>query len=232
MGSTDISGHHALIPTGVYPGYLPKDDRTVYEMIVCRTLEAFAPDCQKEFIRIEAATGDLVLVSEKSKIITPGWRSILNREEDRERDEAGEKDGFPQFTEGETVRISGWNLLTRKTLPKPLYTGASLLLAMEEAGLGTVATRTSIIESLFSCGYVERRGEYLIPTEKGLVVYNCVKNRRIADTQQAGGWERMLTDVREGRQEAGTFMTAFKIFTGQVTEEILSFNRTKNSHSG
>jgi DNA topoisomerase-3 len=225
VDSTDVSGHHALIPTGIYPGYLPKDDRTVYEMIVCRTLEAFAPDCQKEFIRIEAAIGDLVLVSEKSKIITPGWRAIQSRAEDREQDEAGESDAFPQFTEGETVRISGWNLLTRKTLPKPLYTGASLLLAMEDAALGTAETRTRIIESLFSCGYVERRGQSLIPTEKGLVVYNCVKNTRIADMQQAGGWERMLIDVREGRQEAGTFMTAFKIFTGQVTEEILAIQK-------
>jgi DNA topoisomerase-3 len=93
---------------------------------------------------------------------------------------------------------------------------------MEEAGLGTAATRSPVIESLLSCGYVEQRGECLIPTERGLVVYNCVKTMRIADMQQAGGWERMLADVREGSQEAGVFMTAFKIFTRQVTEEILS----------
>jgi DNA topoisomerase-3 len=103
---------------------------------------------------------------------------------------------------------------------------------MEEAGLGTAATRAQIIESLFFCDYVERQGQSIIPTEKGMVVYNCVKNMRIADTQQAGGWERMLADVRGGSQEAGTFMTSFKIFTGQLTEEILSLSRTKTSHSG
>jgi DNA topoisomerase-3 len=66
VDSTNVSGHHALIPTGIYPGYLPKDDRTVYEMIVCRMLETFAPDCQKEFIQMETTVGDLVLVSGKS----------------------------------------------------------------------------------------------------------------------------------------------------------------------
>jgi hypothetical protein len=37
----------------------------------------------------------------------------------------------------------------------------------------------------------------------------------------------MLTDVKEGRQEAATFMTSFKIFTGQLTDEILSLKLTK-----
>jgi DNA topoisomerase-3 len=222
------AAHHALIPTGIYPGYLPQDEKNVYEMIVFRLFEAFAPDCQKEFTQIEAAAGNLVLVSGKSKIIAPGWRSVLNREEDREEDEAHGKDGFPPFTEGETVRIFGWNLLTRKTLPPPLYTEASLLYEMGKAGLGTSATRASIIESLFSCGYIERQGQNLVPTEKGQVVYNCVKDMQMADTGQTGGWERMLADIGRGEQNADTFMTAFKIFTGQVTEEILSLNRTKD----
>jgi hypothetical protein len=64
--------HHALIPTGIYSGYLPKDEKTVYEIIVCRTLEAFAPDCQKEVIRVEAAAGSLVFESNRSQIIVPG----------------------------------------------------------------------------------------------------------------------------------------------------------------
>lgn len=219
--------HHALIPTGVYTGYLPKEDRIIYRMIAGRTMEAFAPDCQKEVTRVEATVGSLVLVSEKSKVTAPGWRSILSREEDREQDEAGENDAFPLFTEGETVRISGWNLLTGKTLPEPPYTEASLLLAMEEAGLGTAATRASVIESLVTCGYAERRGQYLIPAEKGQAVYNCLKDTRIADVQQAGGWGRMLAGIGRGKQTAETFMATLKIFTRQTTEEILSLNLLK-----
>ena len=152
VGQTDTFGHHALIPTGVCPGYLSGDDKKVYTMIACRTMEAFAPDCQKEVIRLEVAAGNLVLSSGQSQIITPGWRSVVNREEDKEQDEAREKDCFPRFTEGETLRISGWNLLTLKTRPCPLYTEADLLGAMESASLGTAASRAAVIESLFSCG--------------------------------------------------------------------------------
>jgi DNA topoisomerase-3 len=225
VGNISALDHHALIPTGVYSGYLPQDEQAVYEMIVRRTLEAFAPDCQKEVLRVEAAVENLVLVSGKSRIITPGWRAIQNREEDREEDEAD--DNFPAFTEGETVSVSGWNMLTKKTLPPPLYTEAGLLTATKEACLGTAATRAFLIESLLSCGYIERREESLVPTEKGQAVYNCVKDMRMADTGQAGGWEKMLADVGRDKQCAETFMTTFQIFTRQLTEEIRSMNRTK-----
>ncbi len=213
-------GHHALIPTGVYRQYLPREERLIYNLIVSRTLEAFAPDCRKETARIEAVCGDCVFESKISRTVSPGWRLVLNREEDREEYEIKDSDIPPVFTEGETVRISGCNLLTRKTMPKPLYTVASLLQAMEDAHLGTVEARAGIIESLFADGYVEHRGQYLVPTEKGTVVHNCVKNMRIADVEIAGSWEDMLTEVSFGKQNADTFMRKFEIFTGQVTKEI------------
>jgi DNA topoisomerase-3 len=224
VGNTAVFRHHALIPTGIYPGYLPKDEKTVYVMIVNRTLEAFAPDCRKEVTRVKAAAGSLVFKSEKSRILSPGWRSIRNREEDREEGEVKGDDLCPVFANGETVRISGWNLLMHKTLPLPLYTEASLLTAMEEAGLGVPDTRTSVIEALFENGYIKRRGKSLLPSEKGIVVYHCLKNMRITNAEMSGGWERMLADVACGRQDAETFMRAFDIFTRQVTEEILTLN--------
>jgi hypothetical protein len=70
-------------------------------------------------------------------------------------------------------------------------------------------------------------GENLLPTEKGLVVYNCVKNMKIADAELSAGWERMLADVACGKQEPDTFLMAFKIFPRQVTEEILALASCK-----
>ncbi|MDR1865549.1 MAG: DNA topoisomerase III [Bacteroidales bacterium] len=224
VGKTAVFCHHALIPTGIYPGYLPKDDKAVYAMIVSRTLEAFAPDCREEVIRMEAAAGKFILESKQVRIVVPGWRVILDRGEGELKDTAV----FPVCTEGEPVRISGWNLLTRKTLPPPLYTEASLLAVTDEAGLGTAATRAHMIETLFSCGYIERRGRNLVPTEKGLAVYHCVKNRPVADMEMAGSWEKTLTDISRGEQSAETFIRMIEIFTKQVTNEILSLNLTKD----
>jgi DNA topoisomerase-3 len=95
---------------------------------------------------------------------------------------------------------------------------------MENAGLGTPHTRTRAVDGLFACGYIEQRGKNIVPTEKGRVVNNFVKNTRIAAPELSSGWGRALSDVARGKQDAATFMTAFQIFTRQVTEEILSLN--------
>ena len=78
-----------------------------------------------------------------------------------------------------------------KTKPKPLHTEATLLSAMEttgkeieddalrqamkDCGIGTPATRASIIETLFKRGYMERCKKSLVPTEKGLALYSVVR---------------------------------------------------------
>ena len=225
VGDVHISEPHALIPTGVYPPCLSKDGKLIYRLIAGRTLEAFAPDCVKEITSVEAACGNRKLESQLSEILCLGWRAILNREEDREENELKADDILPAFTEGETVRISGWNLLTKKTLPKALYTEASLSAEMENSCLGTPQTRAEIIETLLSCNYMERRKQSLIPTEKGQVVYNCIKDMRIADMELAASWEKMSAEIREGKQDADTFMRAFEIFVKQATEEILNMQK-------
>ena len=222
-----ISLHHAIIPTGVYPGYLPEDSRAVYRMIVARTLEAFAPDCRKEYVHLEAAAGDSVLESKSSRILSAGWRAVQNRKEDREKDETDGQDGAPVFAEGEIVEISGCSLSTRQTQFPTLYTEATLLEAMETIGLGIPASRASIIETLIEWQCIERKDRFLRPAEKGLVIYNCTKDMRISQLDMAAGWERMLKDVGAGKQSAVSFQKAIEIFTQQVTEEILSMNPVK-----
>ena len=229
VGNTDISGHHALIPTGIYPGYLTKESKAVYDMIAARTLEVFAPDCEMQSSHIEAAVGNLVFNSKKSRVLSPSWRTVLNREEDRAEDEAPEEVIFPEFLENETVRISGWNLLTHKILPLTPYTEGSLLEKMENHGLGTPFSRSTVIEALIEWEYIQRQGQYLMPAERGLVIFNCIKDMRIADLKMAGGWEKALRDVGTGEQNAGTFLNAMKIFTRQVTGEILSLSTPKKS---
>lgn len=79
----------------------------------------------------------------------------------------------------------GRGLVQKKTLPKPLYTEATLLGAMEtcgkditdeeakeavkDAGIGTPATRAAIIATLFKRDYIERSGKSIRPTEKGSI---------------------------------------------------------------
>ena len=102
-----------------------------------------------------------------------------------------------------------------KTKPKPLYTEATLLSAMENAGkeiedaeskkamaacgIGTPATRANIIETLILRDYIRRDKKAIIPTEKGLAVYEIVKDKKIANAEMTGAWELALAAIEAGR---------------------------------
>jgi DNA topoisomerase-3 len=239
--------HHALIPTGIYPGFLTGDHKTVYRMIVARTLEAFAPDCLKEATHIEAVAADTVSVSNISQIISKGWRAVLNRKEDNESDEVDRPFNIPTaldnppfdmltdsmpthseiFATGKEVPISGCSLAKGKTSFPTLHTEATLLEAMERNSLGTPATRASIIETLIEWQCIERKGQFLRPAERGLVIYNSTKDMRISQLDTTVGWERMLNDIANGKQNPESFLKAIEVFTRQATKEILTLSLPK-----
>ena len=99
-----------------------------------------------------------------------------------------------------------------------LHTESSLLSAMEHCGrelrddelrdslkgngIGTPATRASIIETLFARDYVRREKKSLVPTDKGLAVYQIVKDKRIADVEMTGQWETALAKIESGGDES------------------------------
>jgi len=144
---------------------------------------------------------------------------------------------LPEIRQGEILPIIHSELLEKQTKPKPLHTEASLLGAMEaagkeceneaereamkESGIGTPATRAAIIETLFSRDYIRREKKSLIPTEKGLLVYETVKDKRIADVAMTGGWENALAQIEQGEMHPETFSKAIETYTRQITAELL-----------
>lgn len=262
VNNAKITDHHALIITGDYPSELSALEQKVYHMIAGRMLEAFGPKCEKESLLMEASFDDLLFLSRSQKIRSAGWRGVFNHSEDKEEDEKDSDEGLAEFTEGENAKVGGHSLAQKKTMPKPLYTEATLLSAMEipcqrgqnriysgmpnaagiagtetagklvadeelreamkEQGLGTPATRAAIIETLFKREYIERSGKSLVPTEKGLFIYDAVKEMKVADAEMTGQWEKMLADIEKNIVDPDTFMKAIEVYTRQVTEEVLS----------
>lgn len=94
--------------------------------------------------------------------------------------------------------------------------------AMKDSGLGTPATRAGIIELIIAREYIKRNKKSLVPTEKGLQVYEIVKDRRIADVEMTGMWEATLKKIESGEMNPDTFRRSIEAYTGQITREILS----------
>ena len=83
-------------------------------------------------------------------------------------------------------------------MPKRNWLPNSPRQAMKDCGIGTPATRASIIETLFKRGYMERCKKSLVPTEKGLALNSVVKTMRIADVAMTGEWEKELARIERG----------------------------------
>ncbi|EXZ71502.1 DNA topoisomerase [Bacteroides fragilis] len=237
VDDTKVTDHHALVITGIAPEGLSEAESTVYSMIAGRMLEAFSPPCEKELLVMECACEGMTFRSRSSSIVRPGWRGVFAGKEDREKDGLERDGGTAEFAGGETVPVTGHGLAQKKTLPKPLYTEATLLAAMEtcgkditdeqakeavkDSGIGTPATRAAIITTLIKRDYITRSGKSIVPTEKGMYLYEAVKDMRVADVELTGSWEKALSQIEGHTLGTETFMQSIRDYTRKATGEIL-----------
>lgn len=240
VDDSKVTDHHALITTGIAPEGLSEAEEAVYTLIAGRMLEAFSPCCEKELILMECRLDNMDFRSKSSLVVSPGWRGIFRRKEDRQDDEPETDEGTAIFAEGDTVPVSGFGLAQKKTVPRPLYTEATLLAAMEtcgreiadeqareavkELGIGTPATRAAIITTLFKRDYIARSGKSIVPTEKGLHIYDAVKDMLVADVSLTGSWEKTLLQIERHTLGPDTFMASITDYTRKATREILNLS--------
>lgn len=225
-----VTDHHALIITECLPGELSADERTVYDMVAARLLEAFSARCLKDVTTVSFTAGNSVFTAKGTVVRSAGWRAV--RDEDDEGTAA-----LPPLQPGESFPLQSAECVEKQTKPRPLHTESSLLSAMEHCGrdlqddelrdslkgnsIGTPATRASIIETLFARDYVRREKKSLVPTGKGLAVYQIVKDKRIADVEMTGQWETALAKIESGEMNPDTFRKGIEVYAAQIAEELL-----------
>ena len=93
--------------------------------------------------------------------------------------------------------------------------------AVKDAGIGTPATRAAIIATLFKRDYIERSGKSIRPTEKGLYLFEAVKDMQVADVEMTGCWEKALAQIEGHTLDTETFMRSIRDYTHKAIGEIL-----------
>lgn len=238
VNAKKVTDHHAILPTGEKPYHLSSDKQAVYDMVVGRMLEAFHKECIKEITKITIESGS-EFIANGTVIRSAGWRSVLNNSDEDSKEE--DSVSLPKVKKGEALPVLEKGLVEKQTKPKPLYNEASLLKALEtsgkeiedeelryamkDSGLGTPATRASIIETLITRDYIKREKRNLVPTDKGLAVYNVVKDHKIAQAELTGQWEKRLEEIRSGASVAD-FKAEITAYTRSITNELLSSSVT------
>lgn len=225
-----VTDHHGLLVTDKIPSALNAKENAVYDMIAFRLLEALSQACIKEITDVALQSLHYDFTTKGCKIIEPGWRSIKGNFSD---DDTEPVQDLPELNKGDELKIKEASVLEKKTKPPVLYTEAGLLSAMESAGkeienederkalqnigIGTPATRASIIETLFTRNYVQREKKSLIPTEKGLQVYELVKDRKIADVAMTAEWELALQKIENNEADAKVFQKEMENYASSIT---------------
>lgn len=226
VNAAKVTDHHALLITENAAIGLFKDEKIVYDMILCRMIEAFSADCIKDITLVTAQVDHEVEFGISGSIIRQtGWRALSLKEKNKRQDKDADatdnevKDQvIPNWQEGQHITFSGCTITEGKTKPKPLHTESTLLAAMETAGkeieddtmrqamkdsgIGTPATRAAIIETLLKREYMVRQQKKLVPTEKGLALHSVVKNMAIANVEMTGKWEAELAKIERGEASA------------------------------
>lgn len=168
----------------------------------------------------------------------PAKKKQKEKEEgdDREEEEEEDQGALPPLKAKDPAHVDDVNLQTKQTQPPPRFNEASLLAAMEGAGklieeeelqqamkdtgLGTPATRASIIETLLSRQYIFRKGKALIPTEKGIALISAIPVESLRSPQLTGEWEARLARMARGDYPADRFMHEVAEYVRDVVDRI------------
>ena len=250
VDNAKITDHHAIIPTGETPSGMSADETTIYQMVVNRFIEAFSPNSEEERMQVRFTDGTNIFTWNACRQISLGWKAVQKEQvadaEKKENDDEQVLSLLPNLAEGEILSLVNAEITEHKTKPKPLYTEATLLSAMEnagkevkeddkrkamaECGIGTPATRANIIETLILRDYIRRDKKAIIPTEKGLTVYEIVKDKKIANAEMTGAWELALAAIEAGKMPADKFSQGINSYVGTICEELLSLTPEQKSY--
>ncbi|KUY18530.1 type IA DNA topoisomerase [Elizabethkingia anophelis] len=230
----DLRDHHGLLITGKIPSALSVKENAVYDMIAFRMLESLCEICIKEVCDLKLEVLHHDFTARGCKVIQAGWRMIKG---DFSGDETSVIQELPELRVNDEIKIKEAVIAGKKTQPPKLYTEGGLLFAMETAGkelkvkeefkalqnigIGTPATRSVIIETLLARDYIVREKKSLIPTEKGLMVYNLVKDMKIADVAMTAKWELAFQKIENGEEMPDRFQKEMEVYASAVTNELL-----------
>lgn len=230
-----VTDHHAIIPTGTLPQALSAHSQFVYDAIVTKLIAVFYPSCVKEVTTIDASANKKSFQAKGVRILNPGWTALYPKKSDDNIDnkQPTEMQELPHFQEGESGPHTPY-LSEGKTKPPAHYNENALLGAMEtagkfvedeslkeilkEKGIGTPATRASIIETLIKRRYIQRAGKSLTATDLGRYLIALIQDSHLKSPELTGEWEAKLKEMEKGRFSSVDFMEGIGQFTRQLIE--------------
>ncbi len=241
-----VSDHFAIIPTLQAPSGLSEAEQKLYDLVVRRFMAVFFPSAEYQITTRISKVQQHHFKTEGKVLVRPGWLAIYGKEAQDEVKDGDEKNpaNLVPVKPGELVNTVAADAKGLKTRPPARYSEATLLGAMESAGktvtddelrdamkekgLGTPATRSSIIEGLIAEKYMLREGRELIPTAKAFQLMTLLRGLGVEELSKAeltGEWEYKLSQMELGLLSRDTFMSQIAAMTERMVKKAKEYDR-------
>jgi len=225
-----VTAHTAIVPTGKDASSLSGAAAQLYDLIAKATVAMFMAPESYTTIAVEVDLAGEAFAANGRTVQDPGWTALYGK--DAEDAEAGA--ALPIMRRGDSVRCTESEVKALKTKPPSRWTEGTLIDAMshihrfvtdeaaraklkETSGIGTEATRASILETLFRRGWVERKGKQLISTPAGRSIVAAVKGP-LTDPVTTARWEDHLSNIAAGSMDVSKFEAAIVAFIREQIE--------------
>lgn len=225
-----VSDHHGIVPTAEAPDLttMTEDERKVFDLIARTFLAQFFQEFRYRAVTAYVDVEGHAFKATGRRTLDVGWKAVFGHQQTEDDESEGDAE-LPEMKTGDAVEVRDAGVNASKTKPPSPFTDGTLIDAMagihrlvsdpqvkaklkENSGLGTEATRASIIEKLISNGYLSRIGsgksKKFRSTSKGRAVIAAVvaADPMVADPGMTALWEEQLAEVERGTREASAFM--------------------------
>jgi len=243
---TAQEAHEAIRPTGIarHPDslkeFLNQEQAALYQLIWQRFVASQMADAVDRVVSVQIHAGRFQLKANGRTNLFAGWTQVYQEGEDKPREEGALPEGvLPPLSKGDRLSLLGVTPDQHFTKPPRRYTDASLVKALEEAGIGRPSTYAPTIQTIVARDYARRTGGSFVPTQLGRTVTEMLIEHfpEVMDLKFTAEMEEELDRVEDGNLEwvkvVRQFYTPFsaRVTTAQaqmreVRREVIPTNYT------
>ena len=223
-----LTAHHGIIPTQnrkVNISQMNLEEFNVYDLIRRFYIAQFLGEYRYQQRQVILNCETYQFKGSSHTPLQLGWKQAFQQPLSDVEDEAGEEENnsIPQLKKEDKVFYQEHVIQNKKTEPPPRFTEGTLIDAMksiaktiqdpqlrkilkETSGIGTEATRATIIEKLLARGYIERKKKQIFSTQKGRNLINQLPEL-ITNPATTAHWEQILDDIATGKVDLEDFLS-------------------------